>query len=221
MKMRRLLTVSKSPYTLIVRESSLIFRVLATRDFGRSGCSLEAFAGMRHLNVFDRWPLGSFMKDDIFAAETDIFAEGEADPIIGEEESFTFDGLVSGEYHAVKVLYFSFGVFGAQENFFESWNCFAFVDGGFDEKSFVQVEAIEVIDDFESALGVAGMLPGEIVHSDAFDKVVVLSCRIVFECFDDGGEVGRLDTNVLIASIFKLLKDEIGKLLIEEIQIGS
>lgn len=161
------------------------------------------------------------MEDDIFAAKTDILAEGEADPIIGEEESFTFDGLVTGEDHAVEVLDFSFWVFSTQENFFKGWNVFAFVDGGFDEKSFVQVEAIEVVDDFESALDISGMLPGEIVHSDAFDKVVVLSCRIVFERFDDCRKVGRLDTDVLVTSIFKLLEDEVGKLLVEEIQIGS
>lgn len=112
------------------------------------------------LNIFNGWPFGSFMEDDIFATEGNFFAEWVTDPIIGEEESFVGNWFVAFKDDAVEVLYFSFGVFGSEEYVFESWDGLSVVYGDFDEESLVEVGGIEVVYDFESSFEIPGVFPG-------------------------------------------------------------
>lgn len=176
---------------------------------------------MGHLNIFDGGAFGSIVEDNVFATESDIFSEGVADPVIGEEESFALNRLVSGKNDSIEVLDFAFGVFGPEKNVHEGRDGFAIIDGSFDKEAFVEVEAEKVIDDFKSAFGVAGVSPSLVIDSEAFDEVVVLCRGVVFEGFDDCGEVGGLDTNILVAAIFKLLEDELAELFVEEFEVGS
>jgi len=195
--------------------------ILSTGNVGAAGFAFEAFTGVWHLNVFDGGAFGSGVEDDIFSTEGDFFAEGVADPVIGQEEPFVGDGFVAFKDHAVEILNFSFGVFGTEENVFEGGDCFAVVNCDFDEKSLVETGGVEVIDDFEPAVEVAGVGPCGVIDAEAFDKVIVFCGLIIFECFNYRWEVGRLYTYVVITTVDELLDDFLAELFVEEFKVGS
>ena len=71
---------------------------------------------MWHRNVFDGRTSIAACKKNVLAAERILFAEGIADPVVGEEETLAGIFGVALEEHAEEILDFPFRVFGSNED---------------------------------------------------------------------------------------------------------
>jgi hypothetical protein len=176
---------------------------------------------MRCLNILDGWPFGSGMEDDIFSAERNFFSEGVADPVIGKKESLVGDRFVSFKDDSVKVLNFSFGVFGPEKDVFESGDCLAVVDRYFNKQSLVEVRGVEVVNNFEATFEISSVNPGGVIDTKALDEIVELGGAVISECFNDSGKMFGFDTNVIITTVDELFDDVFAELAVDEFEIGS
>lgn len=162
---------------------------LAAADLVGASETFEGLAGVGDLDVFDGGAFGSEVEIDVFSSEGDFFPEGEADPVVGEEEPFAGAGSVSLEDDAEEVLDFAFRVFGAEEDIDEGGDGLAVVDADFEEDPVVEEGGVEVVDDLKPTGEVSFVLPCAVVDAEAFDEVVVLELGVVFEG-EDGLEEG-------------------------------